>query len=159
MATNVLTRGLINAHKYYIKGKIALRSKKIGDGLEHFVRAQNAFQSELNKLGDISTREIWEQELLLVDQEIRDLEKRGMKSGDKIAIETNEKIAFDMWIESIREVYTRTDDWGADVIGLDLVKETLDKVISLPLERPDIWMVSPSPPRSILLYGAPAILV
>ncbi len=154
-ATNIVTRGILNAHKNYLNGKLFLEEKKQENALECFLKSKNLFQEELNRLCTFDTRLMWEQELKLVNQEIFKLEKGTKLNLDKFTEDTDSSSRFDRWISRIREVHPRSGTMDTNVIGLELVKGTLDKVISLPLERPDIWIISPSPPRSILLYGAP----
>ncbi len=153
--SNIITKGLFKAHESYLNGRLFIQEKKPTNALECFKKSRDLFQEELDRLGDIDTHSMWKRELALVNREISRLE-RGIKSNlDNLTENKTTEERLDEWISRIREVVPIAEETDPQVIGLELVKKTLYQVILHPRERPDIWMISSSPARSILLYGAP----
>ncbi len=155
MTGQTITRGLIQAYNFSVLGRSALLKNNRQKALKYFEKARNTFNTELSKEGQSDTRELWESEQYLVEQEIN---KLNMSLDDKTArlLETDrENTDFKEQIIQMRDVQPKTGSWPSTIIGLDHVKRTLDNVIGTPLEKPESWKSSSKPPRRVLLFGPP----
>lgn len=153
MNSTKISNGILKAHNHYLSAVILLKQGDYEKALSYFKQARDSFKTELIENSQIRGKDTWISELNLIEQEIKRIEVLSNKKPNFIRNQAENDL-IDL-IESMRHVYQKSKEWQSNVVGLDLAKKTLDDVISIPLERTDIWIQSNKPPRSVLLFGPP----
>ena len=146
--------GLLNAHKNYILGQSFLLKNDPASALVFFHKSQELFKRELDTTLNFPNQELWQTELNVLEQTLMALQTDGNEINSSINLNTPFK---DNKIDLISSMRVQYDPkmFKRETIGLDLAKETLKSIVDRPFERSEIWMLSDTPPRSLLLFGAP----
>jgi hypothetical protein len=129
-------------------------ANNISGALDYYKKAFDIFSAELQQSLHLPNREVWEKELVLIDRKLKAIQNMVPLSLSDSASAFFHPLMFEELILSMRHEYPKTGVWNPNVIGLNSVKQALDRLL-IPHTRDDIWQVDEKPPQKVLLYGAP----
>jgi AAA+ superfamily predicted ATPase len=144
----------MTAHSYFMKAEGEADANNGSGALNYYKKAFDIFSAELHQSPHLPNREVWEKELVLIDRKIKAIQKAPTLSLPTSSFDSFHPATFEELILSMRHVYPKTGVWSPNVIGLDSVKQVLDRLL-IPHTREEIWQVDEKPPQKALLYGAP----
>ena len=145
---------IMTAHSYFMKAEGELDANNASGALDYYKKAFDIFNVELQQSSQVPDREVWEKELVLIDQKMKTIQNMPTLSLPESSSDSFHPAMYEELILSMRHVYPKTGVWNPNVIGLDSVKQLLDRLL-IPYTREDIWQVDEKPPLKALLYGAP----
>lgn len=149
---------ILEAHRAYILGSIALRESNIADAVKYYSEADTLFQSLLKNVPPIENYSLWEAERILVEQVLLQLQPHYQDRPVPGLQQSNDLDSPDLGtISYIRHVYPKVTDWGM-IRGLDVAKQTLDRIISIQRKFDSLIqdeIETSDLPSSVLMFGPP----
>lgn len=145
---------IMTAHSYFMKAEGEIDANNVSGALDYYKKAFDIFSVELQQSPLLPDREVWEKELVLIDRKMKTIQNTPTLSFPESSSDSFHPTMYEELILSMRHVYPKTGVWNPNVIGLDIVKQLLDRLL-IPYTREDIWQVDEKPPLKTLLYGAP----
>jgi len=145
---------IMTAHSYFMKAEGELDANNIFGALDYYKKASDLFTTELQHSPQFPNKEIWEKELALIDRKMKTIQPIHSLSTSESSSYSFHPSMYEELILSMRHVYPKTGVWNPNIIGLDSVKQLLDRLL-IPYTREEIWEVDEKPPLKALLFGAP----
>ncbi len=145
---------ILNAHQKYLVGHSFLLRNNPLSALNYFNQSQELFINAIDKNSQSSTQKLWEFQLSIINETIDGLKFSQKDHIHPINMNNSSMNRNDDLISKIRIKYEKKE-YQPKTIGLKLAKKVLNQIVTVPLERKDIWMLSNKPPLSTLFFGPP----